>query len=218
MVLGHIAANHKHAADAVVFVSRAVAIGPVDLLQPAVTRDRNELVLMPGRASAAHHLLDLRTDDVPDFSPALPSALSKRARVALGSHSLAIGVVIELNEPLAPPDEHRVVGVQQDAHRGPQTLRPGLRWAQRTCRPVIGSHQRAHLPAAGEKIRRSRSVDLQHQGNDGWQVSPRLAAGTQPPFTIRSNSRPGHLVPIYFRGGGTTWWVLAAVNHRAAML
>ena len=101
IVLGDVAANHQHAADAIVFVDRAVAVGPVDLLQPAVTRHRNELVLMPGRAAAAHHLLDLRTDDVPDFRPAFPSALTQRARVALGSHGLAIGVVIELNE-LAP--------------------------------------------------------------------------------------------------------------------
>src|SRR5258707_9651334 len=115
--MGHVAANDKHAADAVVFVNRAEAVGPVDLLQPAVTRDRNELVLMPGRASAAHHLFDLGTDIVPDFSPALPSALSKRARVALGSHGLAVSVVVELNEPLAPPDEQPVVGFQPDAHR-----------------------------------------------------------------------------------------------------
>src|SRR5712675_415311 len=151
MLLGHVAANHEHAADAIVFVDRAETVGPVDLLELAVTRDRNELVLMPRRAPAAHHLLDLRTDNVPDFSPALASTLAKRARVALRPHGLAIGVVIELNEIGAPPDEHRVVGVEQNPHRGAQALRPGLRLPERTARPVIGAHQRAHLPATGEK-------------------------------------------------------------------
>ena len=102
IILGDVAADHEHAADAVVFVDRAVAVGPVDLLQPAVTRHRNELVLMPGRAAAAHHLLDLGADDVPDFSPAFPAALAERARVALGAHGLAIGVVIELDELRRP--------------------------------------------------------------------------------------------------------------------
>src|ERR1700688_3319162 len=120
MVLGHVAANDEHAADAIIFVDRAKAVGPVDLLELAVTGDRNELVLMPRRTCAAHHLLDLRTDNVPDFSPALPSALAERAGVAFGTHGLAVGVVIKLDELRTPPDEHRMVGVEQDAHRGPQ--------------------------------------------------------------------------------------------------
>src|SRR5882672_5741213 len=164
IVLGHVTAHDKDTANAAIVVDRTIAIGPVDLLQPAVTRDRNELVLMPGRASAAHHLLDLGTDDLPDFSPALPSALSKRARVALGSHRPAIGIVIELNELTTPPDEHRVVGIEQDPQCGPQTLRPGVRRTQGGCRPVMRTHQRAHLPATGEEIRRDRFGDLQHQG------------------------------------------------------
>ena len=64
--------------------------------------DRNELVLVPGRAAAAHHLFDLGTDDVPDLGPAFPAALTERARVALGSHGLAIGVVVELDEFFGP--------------------------------------------------------------------------------------------------------------------
>src|SRR5258707_6071272 len=75
ILLGHIAAHHEHAANAVALVNRAVAVGPVDLLQLAVTRDRNQLGLVPRRHATAHHLLDLRTDNMPDFGPALPSAL-----------------------------------------------------------------------------------------------------------------------------------------------
>ena len=111
---GYVAANDEHASNAVVFIDRTVTVGPVNLLQPAVARDRDQLVLVPGGAAATHYLLDLRADDVPDLRPAFPSALTERARMALRSHGLAIGVVIELNEFWTPPDEHRVVGVQQD--------------------------------------------------------------------------------------------------------
>ena len=168
VIPGHVAAHHEHAAYTVVFVDRAVAVGPVDLLQTAVARHRNQLVLMPGGAAAAHHLRDLRPDDVPDFRPALPPALTERAGMTLGAHGLAIGVVVELNEFRAPPDEHRVVGVEQDAHRCAQALRPGLGFAERRCRPVMGPRQRAHLAAAGKKIRRGRSGDFQHPG---WSIA-----------------------------------------------
>ncbi len=166
IILGHIAAYHQHAADAVTFVDRAVAIGPVDLREPAVTGYRNELILKPGRAATAYHLFDLRPDDGPDFHPAFPPALTERARVPLGPH------VIELNEIGAPPDKHRVVTVEQDAYRRAQALRPGLGLSERCGRPVILPRQCAHLAAAGEKIRRSRPVDFQHRGSIGGEFSP----------------------------------------------
>src|ERR1700709_1332646 len=95
----------KTPADPVRFVDRAVAVGPPDLFEPAVTRHRDQLILMPGSAAAAHHLFDLRTDDGPDFRPAVAAALTQRARVPLRTHGLAVGVIIELNELRPPPDE-----------------------------------------------------------------------------------------------------------------
>ena len=181
---GYVLTNHQHAADAVIFVDRAVAVGPVDLLEFAVTRHRHQLFFMPGGAAAAHHLFDLRTDDGPDLGPAFPAALAERARVALGPHGLAIGVVIELDEFGAPPDEHRVVGVEHDPHRGAQALRPGPGLTERTRRPVMGARQRSHFPAAGEKIRRTRFTDLQHSTRSvagSAQASSRnLTAGRTP--------------------------------------
>src|SRR6202022_5106256 len=112
--------------DAVVLVDRAKAVGPVDLLQPAMARQRNQLVLMPGCAAPAHHLLDLGTDDVPDFGPALPAGLTERAGMPLRSARLAVGVVIELDQFGAPPDEHRGVGIEQDPHCGAEALGPSL--------------------------------------------------------------------------------------------
>src|SRR5258708_3259850 len=91
IIFRHIPTNYQYAADAVVLVDRAEAVGPVDVLQSAMARHRNELVLMPGGAAAAHHLLDLRTDDVPAFGPALPSAPAERAWMAFGSQGLPVG-------------------------------------------------------------------------------------------------------------------------------
>src|SRR3954451_11324547 len=76
IVLCHVTANHEHAADTIILIDRAIAVGPVNLLQSAIARHRNELVLVPGRAATAHHLLDLRPDNGPDFSPALATTLT----------------------------------------------------------------------------------------------------------------------------------------------
>src|SRR6266702_5957224 len=126
---------------------------------------------MPRRPAAAHHLLDLGTDNVPDFGPALASALPECARMALGSHGLAIGVVIKLNELWTPPDEHRVVGIQQDAQCGPQALRPVLRRPQRIGGPIVRPRQRAHFAAASEKIPEVGRLIFSIQ-DDRWRVQP----------------------------------------------
>src|SRR6185369_7493339 len=97
----------QHAADAVGFVDRAVAVGPPDLFESAVARHRHQLILVPGGAAAVHHLLDLGADDRPDFRPAVAAALTERAGVPLRTHGLTVGVVIELDQFRSPPDEHR---------------------------------------------------------------------------------------------------------------
>ena len=65
-------ADHEHATDIVGcarLVYRAVAVGPVDILQRAVADDGHELVFVPRRTLSPHDVLDLRTDDRPDFGP-----------------------------------------------------------------------------------------------------------------------------------------------------
>ena len=136
---GDVAANHQNAADPTVIVDRTVAIGPEMLPQPALVSDRQQLVFVRGPLAACHDLLDLRSEDVPDFLPAFPTALAQRGRMEFGSHGLAIGVVVELNELRTPPEQHRVIGVQQQAHGRPQALRPGLGRPQRTGRPAISA-------------------------------------------------------------------------------
>ena len=136
---GDVAANHQDSTDATAIVDRAVAVGPQMLPQAAAMGDRQQLIFVRCPLAGAHDLLDLRTQDAPDFVPAFPAALAQRGRMEVGPRGLAIGVIIELNELRTPPEQHRVVGIQQQAHSRPQALRPGLRRPQRTSRPAVSA-------------------------------------------------------------------------------
>ncbi len=152
--LGGLGADDKDAADAVgcrLVVDRAVAVGPVDVLAPAMPGDRHQRVFVPGGAAASHDLIDLRTDDIPDLVPDLPGRLAERAGMPLRADRLAVGVIVEAGQIGPPPDIHRVSGVQHQAHGGAQRLRPGRRIAERRGGPIVGPHQPPHLAAAGEK-------------------------------------------------------------------
>jgi hypothetical protein len=57
-LLRRLGADHQHAAHTVLggrVVDGAVRIGPVDVLEAAAPKDRDELVLVPGRPFALHH-------------------------------------------------------------------------------------------------------------------------------------------------------------------
>ena len=73
-LLSGLGANDQHATDAmrrVRLIDGSIAVGPIDVLQGAVTDDRHELVFVPRRSVTAHHLVDLRSDDLPDLRPCL---------------------------------------------------------------------------------------------------------------------------------------------------
>ena len=108
------------------------------------------------------------TNRLPDLGPAFPAALTERARVAFGSHGPAIGIVVELDQFFAPPDEHRVIGVEQDPDRGAQALRPAFRrpsgfdaqsWA-RVSAPIS--------PPPARKSAAARFVEIQHRDKIAW--------------------------------------------------
>ncbi len=87
-LLRRLGADDEHAAHAgwgILLVNRAVAVGPVDLLDRAVAKDRDKLVDVPGGAIAAHHLVDLRTDDVPDLTPGILPGGAEDGRVLFGA-------------------------------------------------------------------------------------------------------------------------------------
>ena len=145
-------ADDEDAADAVrrrLVVDRAVAVGPVDLVQPAEARDRHGPVLVPGRAAARHDEVHLMADQVPDLRPDLAARLAERPRVALRAERAAVGVVVEAEEVRTPPDVHGVPGVEDEADGGLQRPRPSLGRAQRRRGPVVRAHERAHLATAG---------------------------------------------------------------------
>src|ERR1700722_1296776 len=108
-------ADHQYAAYPMrgrLVVNRAVAIGPIYVVAPAMTGDRHKLVLVPSRAAPLHDLVNLRADDVPDFRPNLASGTTQGTGVSLRANRLAIGVVIEASAVLSPPDVHGMAGIQ----------------------------------------------------------------------------------------------------------
>jgi hypothetical protein len=72
--------------------------------------------------------------------------------MALDAERASVGVVVELNQLTAPPDQHRVLRGQQQARGGSQSLRPVLGMAERCAGPVEGTNALAHVAAAGEKV------------------------------------------------------------------
>ncbi|EDP65742.1 hypothetical protein BAL199_02919 [alpha proteobacterium BAL199] len=132
MLVGHVIADDQHTSHPArlgFIVDRAVAVGPPDVLTPAMAGDRNKLVLVPSRPLAGHDEFDLRADNVPDFLPTLPPALAEGTGVAFRTHRLAVGVVVELDEFRTPENEHRMPGVQDQPDGCAKALRPGLRRA-----------------------------------------------------------------------------------------
>ena len=108
-VLGRFAAYDQSPVNSSQLVPHgAVAVGPVHLFQFSVSIDRNKLVRVPRRAPLAHHRLNLRTDDGPDFRPTFNSWLSDGGWVFISSKAGPIAVVIKLNKFGTPPQKHGV--------------------------------------------------------------------------------------------------------------
>lgn len=97
MFPGNIVTYDQHATHAGGIPDGAVAIGPPDVLAPAVTRDGDKLILVPRRRTTGHDGVDLRADDRPYFLPALAPRLAQRTGVPLRPHGLPVRVVIKLD-------------------------------------------------------------------------------------------------------------------------
>ena len=124
VLVGHIVADHEHAADLALDVDRTIPIGPPHILTPTVARNRHKLIDVPSGAFAGHDEFNLWTDDVPNLFPTIITALAERTRVTFRAHGLPVRVVIKLYQLRSPPDEHRVLTGEQKANRGFQALRP----------------------------------------------------------------------------------------------
>src|ERR1700709_2534408 len=119
--------NATHSAS--FFLDWHIAVSPPYILQPGVPSDGYQPLFVPGRTFALHHEVDLRTYDRPDFGPAFAPGLAEGGRMTLWSHGLAVGVIVELDEFRAVPDEHGVPGIQHQPYGRPQRLRPAFRWS-----------------------------------------------------------------------------------------
>ena len=102
-------ANHQGATNFTArLVDRAIPVGPVDILDPAVSMDGHELVLVPARFASGHNRVNLRKDDRPDLGPALLALLPQGRRMLALAETWPVGVVIKLDQVCAPPQKHRV--------------------------------------------------------------------------------------------------------------
>jgi hypothetical protein len=106
-------AHDQHSGNAAVIVlHRAVRVRPPHVVEAAVALDRQVLVLVPGGLAGGQHLLDLRSDGLPDVRPELAPAHAQRARVSAGRTAQAeagpVRVVVDLDELGTPEEEHRV--------------------------------------------------------------------------------------------------------------
>ncbi len=83
---GGLRTNDQHTANAerrAFVVDRPIAIGPIDLLDDAVSGDRHQRVLMGHRTPAGQDMFDFRANDVPDFLPDLAGGAPQRTGVPL---------------------------------------------------------------------------------------------------------------------------------------
>jgi hypothetical protein len=128
-----------------------VAVRPPHIFQSSIPLDRQILILMPRRFTAAHYLFDLRSDSGPDLEPEVRCAGAERPGVSpAAAEAGAVCVVVELNAVGSPEKEHRVAVLKHDSDGGAGTLWPRLDRAERGSCPVILPAQLAHFAGSGE--------------------------------------------------------------------
>ena len=146
--LGGLRHRDEDAADrAGLLPNRAVGEDEVALLGEAVTVQRQHEI-DERRRRPLHDAREHRADDVPDLGERLARAGAHRARVLRRPEDGAVAVVVELCVFRSPRDVHREAGLEQDAERGAQALRPCRHRPDGGPRPVDGPHERTHLTAA----------------------------------------------------------------------
>src|SRR5581483_7975989 len=99
------------------------------------------------RGLAAKWRLDHRTDDVPDLGPTLARGLAHRPRMLVPGNR-AVRVVVQLDELRPPPEKHRRVIAEQEAHHRPERVRPRLDRTDGRRGPIDRSHDGAHFSAS----------------------------------------------------------------------
>ena len=136
---------------AVVIGHGTVGESVVGLLRVAVALHDQEQGFVVGAAVAVHGGTRPGAYLIPDFAPYHAGRLSQGVRM-LAPEDGAVGIVIEVHELLAPPDEHGLAGGQHDADGGAQGLGPRGHGAERSGLPVAGPHHGPEFAAAREEV------------------------------------------------------------------
>ncbi len=170
--LGGLRHSAEHPRDLAGFVAHGgIGEGEPGLLVIAAAVHQQRQVLAVGRV-ASHGGLDQGRDVVPDFAPDVVEARAQGGRV-LGAQDLRIGVIVEEAELRTPGDEHRELGIQQEADDRTQRLWPIRRRTERRARPVVRPHERAHQAAPRQERQGAsglplwRNLDHAHLANAG---------------------------------------------------
>src|SRR6185503_16553551 len=129
------------------------------LFEVVVAIDQEELIVRPGSPPALQHAIEHGPDDRPDLRPDIPAARTERPWVLGLTEHRAIGVVVQHDEVVPPPDQDGETRPQADIEGGTKAGRPSLYRAERCARPVDGRHELTHVAAAREKLTPSRTLD-----------------------------------------------------------
>ena len=153
--VGGLIAGDEDAEDMAFGVAhRAVAPGPVDVFEVAVAEDGDKLIFVPGGLTVAHDEVDTGLDGGPGFSPAIAGGLTEGAGVTSScAEGGAVGVVVKLEGVGTPPEEHGVVGGEEEIDAGEEGFGPGGNGAERGGGPVEGADTVGHFAGAEDAAR-----------------------------------------------------------------
>ena len=117
---------------------------------------RQRLVI--GSLVPEHRRFGAGTDLVPDLSPDLRRGLAQRPGM-LASDDRPVGIVVEIDQLVSPPDEHRLTRGQHDPHGRLETLGPSVDRSRVRLYPSPGTRiERTHRSAAGKAVAPSAAV------------------------------------------------------------
>src|SRR5690606_29440683 len=100
------------------------------------------------RRVAREHLADLCADRVPDLATNL---VGRTAELAAVPEKLRAGVVVEMDEVVAPPDESRRGAREHQADRDLEAFGPAIDRAESRRRPIFRPHEPARRSGAVEQ-------------------------------------------------------------------
>lgn len=124
----------------------------VGLLRIARSLDEEQQGLVPGCLTCTQHSVDPWADVVPDLRPYLARRAAQGPWVLAAQGVPPVGGIAEERQLGPPRHPHGEARRQQNAYRGPQTLRPVCRWPEGVRRPVDRGKVLADLGVRGEHI------------------------------------------------------------------